>query len=368
MFDRDAVLSAVDLVELADEMLGPRAGTARSPSWRCPKPTHRQTGRTPPLTVFTTRRGEQRWHCHGCGAGGSAIDLVMDARGVDIREAISELARRGGVAEIPPADVGSRRSRRLQSPEAAPAPRRAEAPAVVQPVRELDRYVRECASVLWRAAGAAGRAREWLTKERGLPAGVLRANRVGFDMGPLAQDRPDGLPRVSDAIVLPILAAEAAAYVQLRLLRPRQGRPRYLNPASRLAVNPRVGRYRPAGRVEHDEVIVTEGVIDALSATASGYQSAAILGAGYADPAAAATLALLPHPLVIAFDPDEAGQAGAARLAQLLAARHRQPSHLVLSRGDLNESLTTSTDWRAELPAIVDAARTASAPDLTRAF
>jgi hypothetical protein len=38
----------------------------------------------------------------------------------------------------------------------------------------------------------------------------------------------------------------------------------------------------------------------------------------------------------------------------------------MLGRGDMNESMVSSTDWRAELSALVDAARTASAPDLTR--
>lgn len=81
MFDRDALLAAVDLRALADDLLGPPSGGGRSPMWPCPSAQHAQTGRTPPVSIFTSRRGEQRWRCHGCGDGGTAIDLVLAVRG-----------------------------------------------------------------------------------------------------------------------------------------------------------------------------------------------------------------------------------------------------------------------------------------------
>ena len=81
---------------LADELLGARKGTHGSGMWACPDPQHAQTGRTPPVSVFRSRRGEQRWRCHGCGAGGTAIDLVMAVARCDVREAFDILARRSG--------------------------------------------------------------------------------------------------------------------------------------------------------------------------------------------------------------------------------------------------------------------------------
>lgn len=36
MYDRDALLAAVDLRALADDLLGHRSGTGRSPMWPCP--------------------------------------------------------------------------------------------------------------------------------------------------------------------------------------------------------------------------------------------------------------------------------------------------------------------------------------------
>jgi hypothetical protein len=121
MYDRDAIIAAVDLRALADELSGPGAGGRRSSSWRCPNPQHVQTGRTPPVTIFTSRRGEPRWRCHACGAGGTAIDLVMACRGLDIGEALAFLARRVGQPVAPPS--WSRPSRRsLPDRRAAEAP------------------------------------------------------------------------------------------------------------------------------------------------------------------------------------------------------------------------------------------------------
>ena len=65
MYDRDRILDSVDLASLADEVLGEHHGPDRSPTWPCPNPNHAQTGRTPPVTIFRSNTGDERWHCHG---------------------------------------------------------------------------------------------------------------------------------------------------------------------------------------------------------------------------------------------------------------------------------------------------------------
>jgi DNA primase len=362
VYDRDAIVAAVDLAALADELLGPRSGTARTPTWRCPSPAHRQTGRTPPVTVFTTRRGEQRWTCHGCGNAGTAIDLVMQVRGIDVADALADLAHSTGIAAAPVPQRSRPAPRRptVAASRVVPPPR-------PQPVAALDRYVRDCAEALWRPEGRA--MRRWLRTVRGLPDDVLQANRIGADLGPARQSRPDGIPRVRGAVVLPVSVAGGAAYLQLRLLDQRPGSPRYLNPTSGLATNPRLGLYRPAHAPGHREVIVTEGIIDALSAAAAGYRSAAILGAGYPDPATAAAIAQLPWPLVVAFDPDPAGTAGAERLGRFLEARHRRATVLRLERGDLNEHLVRHGNrWPHALATAITQTRHLEPPGLIRAI
>jgi DNA primase len=42
---------------------------------------------------FGINENTNSWHCFGCGKGGSTIDLVMDALGIEALEAAKELAR-----------------------------------------------------------------------------------------------------------------------------------------------------------------------------------------------------------------------------------------------------------------------------------
>jgi hypothetical protein len=333
---------------LADELLGPRTGTGRMPTWRCPNPHHAQTGRTPPLSVFTSRRGEQRWRCHGCGTGGTAIDLLTATRHLTVREAFDQLAQRAG--HHPQPDTST--------PAPRPAAIHSERVGCTEPAA-LNAYVTDCARILWEPAGQA--VRRWLTDERRLPADVLRTNRIGADLGWQHQPRPDGMPKVAGA-VLPVIHRGSAVYAQIRVLHPWTGGSRYYNASDDLATNPRIARSRPA-RCLHPEILVTEGHIDGLSAAAAGYRAVSVLSAGYPDPTVALALARLPHPLVVVFDPDGRGRAGAERLTTLLDAHRRAPRLLQLDEGDLNDNLRQSRDWQRDLAARVRAAAPQAAPD-----
>ena len=227
MYDRDALLAAVDLPELADDLLGPAGVNGRARMWRCPNAQHAQTGRTPPVSIFTSRRGDQRWRCHGCGDGGTAIDLVLACRGGTARDAMAYLAERAGHREQPEEWRPSSRPTRSGSVP----------PAGCRDPEGLDRYVDECAERLWRPEGRG--MRRWLTIMRGLPRDVLIENRVGADLGPRSQQRPEGMPR-SMGIVLPVIADGHSVYAQLRVPHPQPDRPRYLNPTSDFATNPRL--------------------------------------------------------------------------------------------------------------------------------
>jgi hypothetical protein len=349
-YDRDAILAAIDgpaMAGLADELLGPHKGTDRSPTWRCPSPEHTgQTGRTPPVSIFADRIGEQRWYCHGCGIGGTAIDLVVQVRGVGIGAALGQLARRTGA---PPLAPGQEPTRRV-APERA---HRASAERPAKPSPALDRYVAECAETLWSPCGRA--VLRWLTETRCLPEEVLRANRIGVDLGPRRQPRPDGVPKVRRAVVLPVQISGAACYVQLRTLSADRNFPKYLNSRESLGPNPRLGLFHPPQPATRPEWLITEGIFDALAATTAGCRAAAVLGAAYPDRSIALRLSRLLGPLVIAFDVDPAGHSGAHRLTTLLAAHRREAAVLTLPSGtDLNDRAISSGDWPVELAARVD--------------
>ena len=341
------------MVQLADDLLGAHGGSERSPCWSCPDPAHSgQTGRTPPVTIFTDRTGDQRWHCHSCFAGGTAIDLVMQVRQVGVREALQEIASRTGT---PPLRPGERFHRRPGRVAAAAGSLSRPSPRVVP---ALTTYVDECAEALWGNEGAP--IRRWLSDTRGLPEKILRANKLGADLGPGRQTRPDGVPAVRRAVVLPVLLAEGACFVQLRTLGQTPGFPKYLNSRDSLTPNPRLGIYMPDAADmdlnQRPEILVTEGIIDALSAATAGYRSVAVLGAGFPDRSVAVTLARMSGPLVVAFDPDTAGQTGARRLIELLAGQRREAGLLRLPGVDLNERAVESQDWPVELAARVQQA------------
>ncbi len=349
MYDRDALLAATDLRALADELLGPHVGSDQHPMWSCPSPTHAQTGRTPPVSVFTSRWDEERWHCHGCGDGGTAIDLLMRARGFGAREALDELSNRTGIrpepsdhspglARPPSRFVKEIIDRRLHA--------RTESSAGPAHLAALEAYVAACANELWTPAGTP--ARRWLNERRGLPEAVLRANRIGADLGNPGLPRPEGICRHSGAVILPVHVNGDAIYFQSRVMHPKVGRPRYLNPGVDLAPNPKVSIIEP-DTVSHPEIIVTEGAIDALSAASAGYRAAAVLSAGYPDRHVALQISRLDGPLVLAMDPDSAGQEASVQLARHLDSLRRPAAVLEPAPSDLNGLLTGSAEWTAEL-------------------
>ncbi len=344
MHDRDQILANTDLATLADDLLGPHHGPDRSPTWSCPSPDHAQTGRTPPVTIFEGRSGFERWHCHGCGAGGTAIDLVMSAEHVDVREALDTLAARIGMTDMgqPAPQSVKQRCARRQMPDRVADP------------HGLAAFVDECASRLWSPEG--DRVLRWLTEARGVPHDVLRLNRIGADPG-ARQARPTGMPAAGLAAVLPVLSDGDPIFAQLRTL--GSSRLRYLNASAELGPNPRVAVYEPV-EAQGSCIVATEGVFDALSAAAAGFRGVALLGASIPDPSRSSTVAsqlgerldALDGRLVVAFDNDEAGQRGSDRLLQILSERRSGTVRIAPPSGakDLNDWMRAEPkEWPAHL-------------------
>ena len=318
MHDRDALLARTDLPALATEILGP----PRHRKWPCPNPDHAQTGRTPPVSIFATRDGQARWRCHGCGAGGTAIDLIMISQRTDVRGALDALA-----------------GHPTPTPVSPPRPRPAAAV-------DVEAFIAECADQLWRPEGAA--VRRWAMGQRGLSEETLRTNHIGADAGHPSRDRPAGVPAAGPALVLPTHQHDPRRSVQLRLLRPRAGGAKYLSPRGPAPSGARAAIYQ-AGAAHNGTTVVTEGAIDALSVTTLGINAIAVLGVAAADRHAAALLAERPGRLVLAFDADDPGRAAQHRLAQLLAELSRSTTQITPPPGinDINEWLLDATTHRS---------------------
>ena len=93
---RDEILSRIDLVELLGSLtqLPVRVRGSRGQS-ACPSSTHAQTGATPPVSIDLARG---LWCCHGCGAGGTAVDALMVAGGLDRAGAMNAARSLAGLA------------------------------------------------------------------------------------------------------------------------------------------------------------------------------------------------------------------------------------------------------------------------------
>ena len=182
------------------------------------------------------------------------------------------------------------------------------------------RYVGACEKILW---GSTGRpVREWLNG-RGFSDELLRANRVGADPGRQMMQRQRGLPYGgSIGAVFPALDERGeVAYVQTRYLNPGSG-PKYDNPAASLGHNPRLAWTQTVSPAQSNNLIVCEGVPDALTAAALGHRAVGILGSQVPDVSVALSIsrhaAAVGVGVVLVNDNDEAGRSWSERLANLL--------------------------------------------------
>src|SRR3712207_3642793 len=135
--DLRGLLASVDLEVLADQLLGGHRGHGRGARWPSPVPNHPQTGKSPPMSIFTDRTGTQRWTCWATGRSGTAIDLVATVHGLSVGAAIDWLADR---------------HRSTPSAVAPPRPRPA-APPSVGPSPALLDHVGACQRLLWGPTG-----------------------------------------------------------------------------------------------------------------------------------------------------------------------------------------------------------------------
>jgi Toprim domain len=402
--DRDRVLAAIDLAALAGELCGPPdGGPAEAPRWRCPRPHHPDEPAS--MGIYRTGRGTWRWKCHLCGDGGTAIDLLVLAAGLDVRAALTHLAGRAGLTDTPyPPDPAGPATTPPPSPPRPPAAPVTPAPPVVAPPVAVNMQtwpsdtasgaapwpghllspappaavvtlVTAAAELLWQPAGE--NARRYL-HDRGFTDALLTANQVGYDPGPRRLHRPDGLPRRGPAVIFPVHDPHTGGpvYYQARYLNPVQRR-RYEQPDPAHGPHPRIARLACAAPARPGVVVVCGGYPDALSVAHTGLAPVAVLGPSHTSPAGVAAIAELlleRHPdttFMIFFHRDTArldiamdGQDAAARLADHLAHHDRLVVNLVPPEGhrDVNDwwchdpagmtrMLTGTADHFAPLPA-----------------
>ena len=276
--------------------------------------------------------GKNLWHCFGCGAGGGPIDWVMRRRGVSFRHAVELLRERDGgepasslaAAVLPPA--------RLASP----------VPLDSDDASVLDRVVSYYQASLARSAVA----QAYLARRGLADPAAIETFRLGFADRTLGLRLPDkrrrdgaelrarlerlGLYRASGhehfsgSLVVPILD-EAGAVVGMYGRKITEG----LRAGTALHLylpGPHRGVWNLSGiaaaGVAGEPVIVCEALLDALTFWCAGYRhvTAAYGVDGFTEMHLAAFATHGIRRALIAYDRDEAGDRGAAALAERLAA------------------------------------------------
>lgn len=285
----------VSLLDLITSDLGPPAKTGRQPFWHCPF----HDDRTPSLTI---NRKSQRWKCFGCSKGGDAIAWLRERRGLSFKEAVAQL---GVLLEsLPhraamPGSVLSLKAERDVDPGWS---------------RQAELVVRDCVKALAQDAGK--RARVWLLN-RGLRIETLTRWQIGFN----SQDATRHGLWVEHGITIPwALHGEIAA---INVRRP-VGDPKY----KMVGGSSRHGLFLGDAIVHGRPSLLVEGEFDALL----GWQLAhdfinVVTCGGAADrPDRTAIHQLLTSPLIlVAYDADAAGGAGADFWMRLSARVHRAP-------------------------------------------
>lgn len=251
----------------------------------------------------------QSYFCFGCGAGGDVIDFVARLQGVGFKEAAAMLA--GPEAQQP---HGPSKVVRLATPAR---------PSALSPTEAevIDAAVELYHDALWQSGDALA-----YLAARGVSATTARRCRLGFGRPGLAQHlRTHGLSLAAarnlgllqggrdtmlGRVVIPDLRGGRAAWLTGRSVNGRD--PRYLNLR---AATPLLG----LDLLRSEQVVVTEGPFDWLTAAQWGLAAVALVGTRVSRSAVNALTRF--RRVYLALDSDEAGRRAAAQLGADLHGR-----------------------------------------------
>jgi DNA primase catalytic core len=320
---------------------------------------------------FIVTPGKNLFHCLGCGAGGSVIDFLMKHDGLSFRHAVELLRAPSAVAF----QAGPKTVPKLTPPVAFDADDRTLLRQVIDYYQERLRQTPAALDYL---------------KKRGLgSAEAIATFQVGFAdrtlglrlpdkqrvagaeirarLEKLGLYRPSGHEHFNGCVVFPILDAGGAILgLYGRKIEKQSNGVRHL-----YLPGPHRGVWNVACLASR-EIILCEALLDALSFWENGHRNvtAAYGVEGFTPEIEDAIVAAKVERVLIAFDRDEAGDRGAAKVAERLEARGVECCRVLFPHGlDANEYALKVTPagkslgvlLRAALP-VGDARRVAPAP------
>ncbi len=297
------------------------------------------------------------WHCFGCGVGGGPIDWVIKLRGVSFRHAVELL--REGFTSLAADSAGVKRStvkapvrstvRQLAAPIAFDADDQALLDQTIGYYHERLLATAEAQAYL----AARGLAHPELVAhfKLGVADRTLglrlpdKTRKAGADIRARLQKigliRDSGHEHFNGSLIVPVFD-EAGHVVEVygrKLLdNLRPGTPKHLYQPAREGRTR--GVFNVAALAASKEIILCEALIDALTFWCAGYRNvtAAYGIEGFTDEHIAAFKRHGTERVLIAYDRDEAGERGAAKVAERLITEGIECFRIQFPKGmDANE-------------------------------
>jgi DNA primase len=306
------------------------------------------------------------WHCFGCGIGGGPIDWVIKLKGVSFRHAVELLKADPSLAAGVAAGEAPQRTtvRALPAPVALDADEQTLLDQVIDYYHATLKQSPEALAYLQaRGIGiGGGEAIErfklgYANRTLGLrlPAkNRLAGNELRTKLQRIGIYRDSGHEHFNGSLVIPVLDAQGHALeVYGRKLRDdlRPGTPKHL-----YLPGPHRGVWNLDAVQASEEVIVCEALIDALTFWCAGYRNVTTAYGieGVTDELLAALTTAPVKRVLIAFDRDEAGERGAAKLAKALMAAGVDAYRIAFPKGmDANEYALKVTPAAKSLGALI---------------
>ncbi len=293
--------------------------------------------------------GKNLWHCFGCGVGGGPIDWVIKRQGVSFRHAVELL--REGVTPLAAEGVAVKRStvRALPPPVAFDADDQALLNQTAAYYHERLLATTEAAEYL----AARGLAHPELVAhfklgvaDRTLGLRLPEKNRkAGADIRAQLQKigliRDSGHEHFNGSLVVPVFdegGNVVEVYGRKLLDNLRAGTPKHLYLPAREGRSR--GVFNVAALQASKEIILCEALLDALTFWCAGFRNvtAAYGVEGFTDEHVAAFKRHGTERVLIAYDRDDAGERGAAKVAECLMAQGIECFRVQFPKGmDANE-------------------------------
>jgi DNA primase catalytic core len=294
---------------------------------------------------FIVTPGKNLFHCLGCGAGGTVIDFIMRHDGLSFRHAV-EVLRNGQASVLVATTSPTKHSTVPRLP--APVAYDADDPALLTQVIDYyhERLMQTPAALAYlekrgiRSEEAINTFRLGFA-DRTLGLRLPQKNRqtgaaIRERLEKLGVYRESGHEHLNGCLVVPILGPDGAilgAYGRKIIENQSTGIKHLYLPG------PHRGLWNPAC-LGSREVILCEALLDALTFWTHGFKNVTTAYGveGFTEELLDALVLAKTERVLIAFDRDEAGERGAARVAERLMARGVECRRVLFPHGqDANE-------------------------------